>query len=155
MIDPAGFQETELHKLHLRLAAIESGPIPQHLQPASEVYQHSGVRAPENFGCDGSGTGRYPEGDNWTQHSDGLDYPGSYGVGNETLVAGSDIRVLNLDGSVDPVIYKATTVTSERVTFERDGHEAIVPRSSVVKVKPEANKPAASKKAWTPDPPKR
>lgn len=30
--------------------------------------------------ADGSGTERY---DNWTQHSDGTDYPGSYGVGPE------------------------------------------------------------------------
>jgi hypothetical protein len=28
--------------------------------------------------ADGSGTERY---DHWTQHSDGTDYPGSYGVG--------------------------------------------------------------------------
>ena len=36
----------------------------------------------------GSGTGRYGEGDNWTQHSDGTDYPGSYGVGPDGF--GSD-----------------------------------------------------------------
>ncbi len=32
--------------------------------------------------ADGSGTERY---DNWTQHSNGTDYPGSYGVGPETV----------------------------------------------------------------------
>lgn len=47
---------------------------------------------------EGSGTGRYPEHDNWTQHGDGTDYPtdgASYGVaGNFPPGTGSDGQLL-------------------------------------------------------------
>lgn len=41
------FQETELHKLHLRLQALEGNKeIPAHLKPAQEIHQHSTVKFP-------------------------------------------------------------------------------------------------------------
>jgi hypothetical protein len=91
---------------------------------------------------DGSGTERY---DNWTQHSDGTDYPGSYGVGEQKpfvpfsepdIVAGDSIRVVQASGEVDPVVHVVTEATASVVTFEVDGVPVDVPRDHVVKVVP-------------------
>ena len=89
---------------------------------------------------DGSGTDRYV--DNWTQVSDGSNYPGSYGVGEELkpfapfddLLAGDSIRVINESGLVDPDIYTATSVSAEKVEFSHDGQVVTAPRDHVVKV---------------------
>jgi hypothetical protein len=40
-----GFVETELHKLHLRVEALEDGR-PAHLEPADEVEQNSTLKIP-------------------------------------------------------------------------------------------------------------
>jgi hypothetical protein len=85
---------------------------------------------------DGSGTGRY---DNWTQHSDGLEYPGSYGVvGNAEpdLKVGDSIRVINDDASVDPEVHSVVSATAIEVTFMKHGSLSAVPRDRVVKVIP-------------------
>jgi hypothetical protein len=86
--------------------------------------------------ADGSGTERY---DNWTQHSDGLEYPGSYGVvGNAEpdLKVGDSIRVINDDASVDPEVHSAVSATPIEVTFMKHGSLNAVPRDRVVKVIP-------------------
>jgi hypothetical protein len=64
-------QETKpltLESVHARLTAVENHPA-------------LSIPALETREADGSGTGRYGEHGNWTQVSDGTDYPGSYGVG--------------------------------------------------------------------------
>ena len=82
---------------------------------------------------DGSGTGRYREGTNWTQISDGTDYPGSYGVGPD-LVVGDSVRVVNDGGDVDPVVHVVTSVNADRITFEENKAPIVVKRAQVVKV---------------------
>jgi hypothetical protein len=88
--------------------------------------------------ADGSGTGRYV--DNWTQESDGKDYPpSSYGTGNEpapdVLTVGSSFRILRADQSVDPVVHVATALSDGLVTYESDGETLEVSRDHVVTVK--------------------
>lgn len=41
--------ENELHKLHLRLEALEGDvkELPEHLKPSAKVIQHSDVKTPE------------------------------------------------------------------------------------------------------------
>lgn len=41
-----GFVETELHKLDLRVAALEGKKHEDHLKPHSDVFQHSSVQLP-------------------------------------------------------------------------------------------------------------
>ena len=102
----------------------------------------------------GSGTGRYGEGDNWTQHSDGTDYPGSYGVGPEgigsdgqplkpfapgiqpdILVVGSSFRILRVDQTVDPTVHVITAINLGVVTYESNGETLEVSRDHIVAVK--------------------
>jgi hypothetical protein len=106
---------------------------------------------------EGSGTGRWPDGsgtgryDNWTQRSDGLDYPGSYGVGEpakaplkpfepfvpaDTLKAGDAVRVTAEDGTVDPHTYTVSHIEDGKVYLEGD-HPAYA-RDHVVQVVPPA-----------------
>jgi hypothetical protein len=79
------FQDTELDKLHQRLALLEgNNGHPAHLAPSPLIAnnaQHPESQQGAVKNTDGSGTGRYHDNTNWTQVSDGTDYPGSYGVG--------------------------------------------------------------------------
>ena len=144
--------ETELNKLHLRLAALEEAPVPPELYPAESVFVNS--KHKQTIIADGSGTGRYGQGDNWTQTGDGKDYPGSYGVGPEgigsdgqplksfvpfeepvdTLGVGNSIRVLNEEGNVIPSVFIVTSLSPQDVTYLRDGVASTVNRNRVVKV---------------------
>lgn len=97
--------------------------------------------------ADGSGTERY---DNWTQRSDGLDYPGSYGVGPNKVSAtpdqktvepvgdlevGDPVRVLKDDNNVDPEVYTVQALADEgRLVYVKDGHPGYM-RDRVVQVK--------------------
>jgi hypothetical protein len=93
----------------------------------------------ERAEADGSGTGRYGEGDNWTQTGDGTDYPGSYGVGPE-LKVGDPIRVIEADGSVNPNVSAIVKVTTESpdgmVVFIDGGDPNGYVRDRVVRVPP-------------------
>jgi uncharacterized protein with von Willebrand factor type A (vWA) domain len=89
---------------------------------------------------DGSGTGRYP--DNWTQTSDGNDYPGSYGVGPSTaqktfvpfddpIKSGDQVRVIGSNGVVDSVIHVVVGAGADTLAVD-DGNS--YPRDKVVRV---------------------
>ena len=94
---------------------------------------------------DGSGTGRYREGTNWTQISDGTDYPGSYGVGPDKkpfvpfdeLAVGDLVRVIDEHSNVDPDIHKIVGVGPDSVavddgkTYTRDHVAKVIPASEV------------------------
>ena len=104
----------------------------------------------EALSADGSGTGRWGSGDNWTQHGDGTDYPthgGSFGVPqnaelkpfeafSDTFRVGSQFRIMKADKSVDPQIHVATAINDGLVTYyESAGKTAEVSRDHVVAVK--------------------
>jgi hypothetical protein len=60
---------------HARALVLQLDGLPKN---ASAAVIKPSVQGDVKKMADGSGTERY---DNWTQHSDGTDYPGSYGVG--------------------------------------------------------------------------
>jgi hypothetical protein len=93
-----------------------------------------------NSEAPGSGTGRWGDHDNWTQHGDGTDYPlhgASYGVeaGGNTLQPGAAIRVLKDDGTVDPPVHTVTSTSGSTVYFTRGGVTGSAERDHVVQVK--------------------
>lgn len=91
---------------------------------------------------DGSGTGRYV--DNWTQESDGTEYPpSSYGTGTATLKpfvpfddlkVGDLVRVQNEDGTVDPMVYTVSSISEDgKLVYVKDDHPGYS-RDKVVRV---------------------
>ena len=128
-----------IHDLRIRVEALEGNLLPAQ-QRAHYVAPGS---LPDGSGTerysDGSGTARYA--DNWTQVSDGTDYPGSYGVGQQApfvpfneaddLAAGDSVRVIDANGVVKPEIHKVVSIGADSIAVD-DGDK--YPRSKVVRV---------------------